>query len=143
MVEFNRVLKNGHAVKRASGGATALQLKYYAHGTLKEDHSDTVIINAGTNNFTKKKQSAKETVDEIMEIVKTCRSEGVKHVYVSSITCRPEYQTQINDVNKLLAYNAGIYNYNFIDNYCISKIHLKRDGVHLSWEGICILANNF
>ena len=143
MVEFNRLLVNGHAVKRAHGGATAAQLNYYVHATLNEDHPDTIIINGGTNNLTKKHQSTDETAKEIVEIAKTCRSKGVKNVFVSSITCRPEYQRQIDDINRLLQYYAGIYNYVFIDNSCITKKHLKRDGVHLNKEGICILASNF
>ena len=102
-----------------------------------------MIINAGTNNFTKKRQSPEETAEEIIEIVKTCLHGGVKDIFVSSITCRPSYQTQINQVNKLLQYYAGAYNYKFIDNACIRSAHLQRDGVHLNKEGICILAKNF
>ena len=113
MIEFNK------CVKRAFGGATASQLNHFVQATLKEDRPDTMIINAGTNNFTKKRQSPEETAEEIIEIVKMCRYGGVKDIFVSSITCRPLYQTQINEVNKLLRYYAGSYNYKFIDNTCI------------------------
>ena len=78
-----------------------------------------------------------------MEIVKTCKGERIPNVFVSSITYRPQYQSKINKINELLQDNAGIFKYQFIDNTSICKEHLKKDGVHLNKEGICILANNF
>ena len=144
MGEFNDLIINGNSLKRAHGGATASQLNYYVQATLNEDKPDTIIINAGTNNFSKKKkQTPKETCTEILEIVETCRRGGVLKIFVSSITCRPIYQEKIDEVNELLKYYAGIYNYEFIDNSGIRKEHLKNDGVHLLKSGICILANNF
>ena len=53
MVEFNYYLLNGHAVKRAHGGAIASQLSYYALATLNEDKPHTMVICAGTNNLSK------------------------------------------------------------------------------------------
>ena len=140
----NNLLDNSHAIKRAFSGATASQLNIYVQTSLKEDKPDTIIINAGTNNFTKKRhQSIEETVAEIMEIVNTCKRGGVKRVFVSSITCRPQFQSKIDAVNKLLEYNAGIYNYVFISNANIREVHLRNDGVHLNNDGVHILANNF
>ena len=50
MIEFNRVLKEGNAIKR-----------FYPGATLEEGHPDTLIIMTGTNGITKKKnQSARE-----------------------------------------------------------------------------------
>ena len=144
IVEFNRLVKNGDAIKRAYGGATASQLNFHAQAILDADKPDTVIINGGTNNLTKKRsQTVQETVMEIMDIVKSCRSGGVKRIYVSSITCRPSYQGKIDEINKLLQYYAGIYKYEYIDNSCIKEVHLKRDGVHLNYQGTCLLADNF
>ena len=40
-----------------------------------------IIICAGTNNITKKKQCAQETAKEIINISETCRSGGVKKVF--------------------------------------------------------------
>ena len=144
MIQFNRALKNGDAIKRPFGGATASQLNHYVQAILHEDKPDTIIINGGTNNLTKKKnQTVEETAMEIINIVKTCRSGGVKRIYVSSITCRPSHQAKIDKINELLQYYAGIYRYEYIDNACIKEGHLKRDGVHLNYQGTCLLANNF
>lgn len=143
MNTFNHLIINGSAIKHAHGGATASQLNYYVEAPLNEEKPDTMIINGGTNNFTKKSQTPEETCTEILEIVKKCRRHGVKKIYVSSITCRPLYQTKVNKVNELLQYYAGIYNYEFIDNGCIREEHLKKDGVHLNQTGISLLANKF
>ena len=133
---------NGSAVKRAFGGATASMSD--VHATLNEDNPDTIIINAGTNNFSKKKwQTPEDTATEIIEIVKTCQREGVRKIFVSSITCRPLYQKKINRVNEFLQHYANIFKYECIDNACIKEEHLKKDGVHLNQEGICILARIF
>ena len=80
---------------------------------------------------------------EILDIVNTCRNGGVKRIYVSSITYRPSHQVKINEINKLLKYYAGIYKYEFIDNSSIKEVHLKRDGVHLNYQGTCLLADKF
>ena len=51
---FNNAVENGDAVKRVYGGATASCLNYYAKAIIEDDIPDTIIICAGTNNFTKK-----------------------------------------------------------------------------------------
>ena len=143
MRKFDDLIINGDAVKRAYGGATASRLNYYAQATIKEEKPDTVIVCAGTNNLTKKKQTAEEITEEIMDIVNTCRRNGTEKVLVSSITCRPEYQVKVDKINSLLKYYASIYNFVFIDNACITPEHIKGDGVHLEKEGIRLLANNY
>ena len=107
------------------------------------DKPDTVIINGGTNNFTKTFQSVEEIAEEILEIVETCRNAGVKNILVSSITCRPKFQCKVDGVNRLLQENAVYHKYDFIDNECIREIHLKGDRLHLNKEGVAILASNF
>ena len=116
MVEFKELLLNDIAVKRAFGGATASQLNHFIRATLTEDRPETVIINVGTNNMTKKRQTAKETASEIIEIVKTFKNKGVSKVYVSSITYRHLYQDKTHHIDELLKQNATSYNYSFIDN---------------------------
>ena len=144
MIKFNNLLVNNYAKKRPFGGATASQLNHYVHATLQDDKPDIIIISAGSNNLTKKRnQSIVETANEIVEIVKTCRNGGVSRILVSSITYRPLYKDKINQINDLLKYYAGIYDFEYIDNSSIWENHIKRDGVHLNQEGICILADNF
>ena len=91
------------------------------HPSLNEDKPDTVIISAGTSNFTKKRN---QTID----IVQTCHKGGVKQVFVSSITCRRYFHEKVNKLNELLQHYAGTYNYEFIDNSCIKEKHLRGDG---------------
>ena len=116
MVEFNELLLNGSAVKRAFGDATASRLNHFMHTTLAEDRPETVIINVGTNSMTKKRKTAKETASEIIEIVKICKNKDVSKVYVSSTTYRPLHQDKTHHINELLKQNATRYNYSFIDN---------------------------
>ena len=115
----------------------------YVPAILKDDLPDTVIIWAGSNNITKKKQPINDIAKEIINIAKSCRKGGVKSVLISFLTCRPYFQKDIEEINKILNYYASIYNYVFIDNTCISKEHLWKDGLHLNKEGISLLANNY
>ena len=143
MHDFNNRLKSGRAIKRPFGGATASQLKYYAQAALNEEHPVRAIISVGTNNLTKKDQTPLQIAEEIIDVVQTCCQGGVNKIYVSSITCRPQFQEKINEINKLLEYYAGIHNYDYIDNRNIGREHLQRDKLHLNREGIRILTNIF
>ena len=102
MRRFNKLIVNGDAVKRAYGCATAPRLNHISHDLLIEGKPNIVIICAGTNNFTKKNHSTEETTGEIIDIVNTCRRKGAEKVFVSSITCRPKYQSEVKKVNDLL-----------------------------------------
>ena len=143
MNKFNNDVINGNAIKRAYGGATTSRLKYYAKAVTDLDQPDTIIINAGTNNFTKTQQTIEDIASEILDIVDISRKGGVQNIFVSSITCRPLYQAKIDGLNRLLKDYAAYYNYTYIDNSRIQESHVRKDGVHLNQEGISILANNF
>lgn len=143
MREFNRHLDNGTSIKRSFAGATALQLQYYMEEVLNEENPDMVVINIGTNNITKKQQSEEEIVKEILGTVDKCRIYGVNEIFVSGLTCRPMYQTQVNKINTLLRQNTGAYEYKFIDNSDIMEKHLWKDRLHLNDQGIINLACNF
>ena len=143
MREFDKNFNNGSSVKRVFPGATASQINSHVPTILKDDLPDTVIICAGTNNIMKKKQTINDTAKEIINIAKSCCKGGVKYVLISSLTCRPSYQKDIEEINKILNHYASIYNYVFIDNKCISKEHLWKDGLHLNKKGIILLANNY
>ena len=93
--------------------------------------------------MTKKKQSVQDTSKEIIDIAETCRRCGVQTISISSLTCRPSYQREINEINNLLKHYADIYNFTFIDKGRIQQEHLWKDCVHLNYEGISILTNNY
>lgn len=143
MREFNKCLIDKHAVRNSFPGSTAAKLKYYMKPTIEDEKPDTVIINIGTNNITKSRQSAMETTNEIINIVDDCRKMGANTIFVSGLTTRNGYDRQVNAINELLWKNAGTYDYKFIDNSNIKKEHLKYDGLHLLVKGTEILANNF
>ena len=92
MVKLNNALQNGNALKQVFPGATTSQLNHYIYASLSEDKPNMVIICAGTNNISKKKQCAQETAKEIINIAETCRRGGVKTVFISLLTCRQPYQ---------------------------------------------------
>ena len=78
MVEFNKFLEKGTAIKRSFSGATASKLNYYIEEVMNEENVDRIIINIGTNNLTKKKQQTEyETAMEIIDIVKKCHNYGI------------------------------------------------------------------
>ena len=62
---------------------------------------------------------------------------------MSGITCQPKFKVNIDEINKVLEYNAGIFNSIYIDNTNIRKQHLLEDDLHLNREGTRILANNY
>ena len=80
---------------------------------------------------------------EIIDIVNTCRRKCAEKVFVSSIRCRPKYQSDVKKVNDLLKYYAAIYNFEYIDNSCIKPMHINDDGVHLHSAGIDLLADKY
>ena len=102
MVKSNNELGNETALKRDFPGATASQINHFVKASHAEDKPEKIIICAGTNNLTKKIQSPQDTAKEIMEIVQTCHLSGVQTIYISSLICRPSYQKEINEINKLL-----------------------------------------
>ena len=66
-----------------------------------------------------------------MDIVQTFRLSGVQIIYISPLICRPSYQKEINEINKLLRYYSGIYKFSLIDNEGIKEEHLWKDKVSL------------
>ena len=145
MSRFNDELNfKGSAVKRFYPGYTASELNNKIDSHLIADKPDIVIVNVGTNNLTKSNQSDNDTLNEIVDIVKKCHQYGVNQVYVSGITCRPEYQVNIDAINHLIEMNAVNFNYTYINNSNITYEHLwRRDNLHLNNEGINLLKFNF
>ena len=118
-------------------------LKYYVDEILNDENVDRIIINIGTNNLTKKKQTEYETAMELIEVVNKCHIYGINEIFVSGLTCRPYYQKKIEAINKLLEVNAEKYNYVFIDNSDITERHLWKDKLHLNNQGTINLSCNF
>ena len=71
MINFNDHLENGVAFKRSFPGCTASELKYYVQPAINENNPDCAVICVGTNNLTKKIQTAKEIAEEIVDVART------------------------------------------------------------------------
>ena len=141
--DFNYTLKDKTAIKECHPGATASRTSHYIKPTLEDENPDVVMLNIGTNNLTKKKwQTDEDIAHEIIQIVGDCRKMGVNEVYVSGLTVRRGFHSRINNINKILQKKAGECFYTFIDNSNIQNHHLRHDGLHLEYEGTCLLADN-
>ena len=131
--------------KRFYPGATAGEIAHYILPTLEEERPDAIIINAGTNNLQKRDYDAPTVVQDIMKIAKTANENGVGQIFISSITARHDQrlQNRANEVNSTLKELCSRNNIIFIDNGDINNEHVCNDGVHLSENGLEILATNF
>ena len=139
MGEFNKHIKNGYAIKRSYPG-----IHWHIISSFIDYKPDSVIINIGTNNLTKKRlQREEEICADILKIVEKCQEYGVNEIYVSGLTCRPKFQEKIEKINGILRVNANTHDYTFIDNSNITRNHLRDDGLHLLEKGNILLANNF
>ena len=74
---------------------------------------------------------------------------GVNDVFVSSIPFRrPKHgndpvKEKVQDFNNILRERAVCGGFMYIDNNAIVDRDIARDGVHLKYNGTCILADNF
>ena len=142
--EFNHFVENGYAIKRSYSGSTTSDLSWHIIPALIEQQPDSVIINIGTNNLTKKrKQTEEEICNDIYKLVDQCRSYGVNDIYISGLTCRPNFQNKINTINSILQRNANNHGFSFIDNTNITRNMLWKDNLHLTEKGTILLARNF
>ena len=140
MREFNKNLHEMYATKASYPGANVSRARYYMKKPLEEENPDTVIINIGTNNFTKNRnQSEEDIANEIIKMVEECRIMGVNDIFVSGLTIRKGFYEKVFIVNDILMQKARIHNFTFIDNSDICSDHLSHDGLHLKYEGTCIL----
>ena len=75
--KFNNQQNNDTMIKRVYPGATASRVNHYVTATITEDKPEKIVICAGTNTLTKKEQTPRDTVNEIMDIVETCKKGGI------------------------------------------------------------------
>ena len=142
--EFNHFVKNGYAIKRSYSGSTTSDLQWHIIPTLVDQQPDSVIINIGTNNLTKKRNQTEEDIcNDIYKLVDQCKSHGVNEVYISGLTCRPNFQTKVNTINSILQRNADYHGFIYIDNNNIKRNLLWKDNLHLTEQGTILLARNF
>ena len=120
--EFNQYVENGYAIKRCYAGSSSSDILWHTIPSLIDHKPDSVIINIGTNNLTKKRHQREEEICiDIIKIVEKCYEYGVNEVYVAGLTCRPKFQKKVDKINEILRENANTHDYTFIDNTNITK----------------------
>ena len=137
---FNKELTEGRAYRKYFPGATPGEIAHYCLPTLQKDKPDVVIINAGTNSLPND-----ETCDisnEIINLVKICRNNGVKEVLVPGITFRSHHATKVRDLNNLLESKKHFFNFKFISSENILAKDIGKDDLHLNYAGTVKIANN-
>ena len=82
---------------------------------------------------------------KIVNIGVTCEAYKVSNIAISSILVRsdPKINQVIKQVNRLLQGLCKTNNFYFICNNAIDNTFLWKDGLHLTYEGISKLSDNF
>ena len=86
-----------------------------------------MIINAGTNN--QQNDDVINISNDIFELVEICGNNGVKEVFVSAITFRSHYSTEVRNLNNFIESKQHIYNFMFIGNNNILAKDIGRDNL--------------
>ena len=137
---FNRELKTGRAYRKYFPGATPKEIAHYCIPTLEKDKPDVVVLNAGTNSLLN--SDVNEISDEMFKLVRICRNNGVKEVYISGVTYRYNHATKVRNLNNFIESKEHIYNFTFINNDNIFGKDIGVDNLHLNYTGIVKIANN-
>ena len=127
---------------RSFAGANTDAMNSYVCPTIKKA-PNRIILHCGTNDL-RSKESPWIIAENIMELAKQMESRETE-VFVSGIVQRAdELNGKALEVNKALERECDRMKLKYIDNSNIDpKLHLNRSGLHLTYEGTVILANNF
>ena len=140
MKEFNKYIKKGSAFRKTFPGATPKELHYYIAKPLEDEKPDSCVISVGQNRIGKDKPAV--IVTDMIECANRCKDYGVNQVLVSSLTCRPGHDRDINEVNALLKSKQFTHDFTLIFNENIHASYIWRDDIHLNNLGRDIIANN-
>ena len=114
---------------------TEIELEYY--------NPKIAIIHSGGNDLAEQKMGD-EIVKEISSLAQQMYDTGVQHIGVSAVTPRVGLAYEIQDLNFRLKNMCAIQGLNFIEHKNILfRNHVCHDGVHLNYEGVNFLTNNF
>ena len=142
----------GGSIKRRSGqyvkvcsypGADTEKVCDHTEVELKYAAPQTAIIHCGGNDLAYG-ISADEAVDNIAYLGCELKDRGVKRVAISGMVPRYMMRNQINNLNSLLKGMCKTYGFDYISNDNIYYYkHICFDGVHLNYDGVGILTNNY
>ena len=141
--EFNKYVK-GKAFIKSFPGAKCIELNHYIDLSLKSERPDCVVIHVGTNEIKHQKDNG-TIANEILDIARKCRMNGVNHIFVSGIVSRSGFEAtrKLKDINDRVRDLCIKEKFHYICNNSITKEYLWTDGIHLLDEGTNLLANNF
>ena len=141
--EMNKHSK-GNIYLETFRGAKCKDMLSYVQPTLDREKSDEIIIPVGTHDVSAKRKKPSDIADSFISVGKMCRDTGVRNVMIFSLVHRksPRHQAKINKVNDVLRDLCAIDGFIFIDNTNLSDCDICEDLLHLSYSGICKLANN-
>ena len=122
-------------------------LHHYIIPSLLKEKPDTVVIHVGLNNITRRifeDFNADKLAHEIVDIGRTCRQYGVKDVIFSSIFVKNSIKLgkMISQVNEAVTKECEENGFHFVSDGNILRMHLCKDGDHLTDEGTNIFAEN-
>jgi len=142
----------GGSIKRKSGkyvkvgsfqGADTEKFCDHTEVELKYAAPQTAIIHAGGNDLSYG-ISAEDAVDNLAYLGCELKDRGVKRVAISGMVPRYKMKSQISNLNSLLRGMCKTYGFDYICNENIYYYnHICYDGVHLNYDGVGILANNY
>ena len=114
---------------------------HYVEPTLKTGYYDTAIVHVGVNDLINDKSpnNTENLTSNLINIVKKCKSFGVKNVPGIAFNKRLPYPF-IKKANEKIEDKFKNYETIFIDNGNISDMDLYPDGLHLLERGKCLLA---
>ena len=133
--EFYRHV-NGQCSFKSFPGANSKDLNHYVIPTLNNVKPDVALIHVGTNDVRKRNgnfRDENEIANEILEVGRNCRKNGVNKVFVSSIVCRrkPEENDLVQKINRSVMNMCVNEGYIFVDNSSIGTDHFWNDGFHI------------
>lgn len=140
--EFSAHVSNGTAKIKAFPGANAHHLRHYVIPSL-EEKPDAVVIMVGANDI-RSKESDEAIANEIIDVGRVCKQQGVNDVHICSLTSRSNENEmlRVRSINFILKSLCRGENISYICNDAITSDYLCSDGIHLIYKGTIILANN-
>ena len=123
-------------------GATTDDMYDYCKPSQKYDNN-LYLLHTGTNDLRADK-SAEDIAENIIGLANELKT-NENDVLISTILCRnDELNAKGLEVNNFLKMKCMNLSLTVIDNTCItSNKHISRDGLHLNFNGVSALANNF
>ena len=128
---------------KSFAGANIEAMEHYVKPTKKHEN-DLIILHFGTNDL-RSNTHAHEIAQGIINVAVDMKTENNELMISGIITRRDNIGLDKKgmEVNERLKSLCSVYNFNFINNSCISKErHLNNGGLHLNIKGTYALANN-